>query len=484
MCARLGSVLLFTLLIGSATASNAVAQGLTGQISGTVVDSSRGVLPGAAVAVQNVNTQVKRDVVSDETGAFVITDLLAGTYTVSVTMSGFKTYQQTDVALSANERLALRTIVLEVGQLEETIAVTAESARVQTTSGERSGLITQQQLQDISLKGKDYMGMLRLLPGVIDTQNREAPGWNNLGGLSINGGRNNTINLTYDGVTNLDTGSNTGPFLAPGLDSIAEIKVLTSNYQAEYGRSSGGTINVVTKSGTPGLPRRRLLLRSVTSALNANEWQNNKFDRAKPPYKFDYSGYNVGGPIVLPELQQRAQQAVLLLEPGVPAAHQSGYADPPDRCRPRLERRGDFSQSIGTNGQLIVVRDPTTGQPFPGNVIPANRIDRNGQALLNLFPTPNFSDPTARRTTPSRARSINRATIRCCAWTGTSAPNTLLLLASQLRLRGVQGRLGFRPQQRQLAAAADRLRDPQLRHRQHGPAHVQSRRRSWRSPSD
>ena len=339
MCARLGSVFLFTLLIGSATAPNAVAQGLTGQISGTVVDSSRGVLPGAAVAVQNVNTQVKRDVVSDESGAFVITDLLAGTYNVSVTMSGFKTYQQTDVVLSANERLALRTIVLEVGQLEETIAVTAESARVQTTSGERSGLITQQQLQDISLKGKDYMGMLRLLPGVIDTQNREAPGWNNLGGLSINGGRNSTINLTYDGVTNLDTGSNTGPFLAPGLDSIAEIKVLTSNYQAEYGRSSGGTINVVTKSGTRRL-RGGGFYAKRDDALNANEWQNNKFDRDKPPYKFDYSGYNVGGPIVLPQLQRRAQQALLLLEPGVPAAHQSGHADPSNHAdRGRAARR-------------------------------------------------------------------------------------------------------------------------------------------------
>ena len=234
--------------------------------------------------------------------------------------------------------------------------------------------------------------MLRLLPGVIDTQNREAPGWNNLGGLSINGGRNNTINLTYDGVTNLDTGSNTGPFLAPGLDSIAEIKVLTSNYQAEYGRSSGGTINVVTKSGTPRF-RGGGFYAKRDDALNANEWQNNKFDRDKPPYKFDYSGYNIGGPIVLPNFNSGRNKLFFFWnQEFLPRTNPGSLTR---RLMPtEAERRGDFSQSIGTNGQLLVVRDPTTGQPFPGNVIPANRIDRNGQALLNLFPTPNFSDPT------------------------------------------------------------------------------------------
>ncbi len=177
--------------------------------------------------------------------------------------------------LSANERLALRAIALQVGALSETISVTAEAARVQTQSSERSGLITQDQLKEVTLKGRDYMGMLKLLPGVVDTANREAPGWNNIGGLAINGGRNNTINLTYDGVTNIDTGSNTGPFLAPGLDSIAEIKVLTSNYQAEYGRSSGGTINVITKSGSRDLHGGGFYSKR-SERFNANEWLNNK----------------------------------------------------------------------------------------------------------------------------------------------------------------------------------------------------------------
>jgi outer membrane receptor protein involved in Fe transport len=377
------------LVLGLASVGH--AQGLTGQMSGSVVDGSTSVLPGASVTVINAGTQASRTVTTDASGVFTVTDLLAGRYDVTVTLDGFKTYVQRDIVLSANERVALRPIVLEVGQLTETISVAAEAARIQTLSGERSGVITQDQINDIALKGKDYMGLLKQLPGVVDVQNREAPGWNNLGGLSINGGRNNTINLTYDGVTNLDTGSNTGPFLAPGMDSIAEIKVLTSNYQAEYGRSSGGTINVITKSGTRqfhggGFYSKR------NEDFNANEWQNNKFGRPKPPYRFDYSGYHIGGPILLPGKFNSARNKLFFFwnQEFLPRTNPGNLER---RTFPtEAERRGDFSQSFDTNGRLIVIRDPATGQAFPGNIIPSNRIDANGQALLNLFPAPNATD--------------------------------------------------------------------------------------------
>ncbi len=388
---RAGFCLLVLALLFGLAPSAVDAQGLTGQLSGSVTDSSGSALPGAVITVHNVGTQVSRDVTADDRGAFIVADLLAGTYDVTVSLAGFKTSVQTGVVLPANERLALRAIVLEVGQVTETISVTAEAARVQTQSGERSGLITQEQLKEVTLKGRDYMGMLRLLPGVVDTQNREAPGWNNILGLSINGGRNNTINLTYDGVTNLDTGSNSGPFLAPGLDSIAEIKVLTSNYQAEYGRSSGGTINVVTKSGSRDFHGGGFFAKRDES-LNANEWQNNKNHAAKPPYRFNYSGYNIGGPITLPHFNSDRnklfffwnQEFLPRTDPGTLILRMVPTA---------AERQGDFSQSFDTNGNLIAIKDPLTGQQFPGNKIPANRIDPNGQALLNLFPLPNAADP-------------------------------------------------------------------------------------------
>ncbi len=338
-------------------------------------------LPGATVTVTNAGTQASRTVTTDTNGLFTVTDLLAGRYEVTVTLEGFKTYVQRDVVLSANERVALRPIALEVGTLNETIAVTAEAARVQTLSGERSGTITQDQIQDVSLKGKDYMGMLRHVPGVVDTQNREAPGWNNLGGISINGGRNNTVNLTYDGVTNLDTGSNTGPFLAPGLDSIAEIKVLTSNYQAEYGRSSGGTINVVTKSGGRDFHGGGFYSRR-NEDYNANEWQNNKFGRPKPPYRFDYSGYHVGGPVLLPGDFNSGRNKLFFFwnQEFLPRTNPGNLER---RTMPtELERRGDFSQSFDTNGRLIVIRDPQTGQAVPGQHHPdqPHRRERPGAA--------------------------------------------------------------------------------------------------------
>src|SRR5205807_648705 len=114
------------------------------------------------------------------------------------------------------------------------VSVTGESPLVQTQTAARSGLIERQQMDDIALKGRDFAGLLKLLPGVVDTSNREAPGWGTMGGLTING--RGSFNFAYDGVTNKDTGSNSGNWSAPALDSISEVRVQTSNFQAEYGR--------------------------------------------------------------------------------------------------------------------------------------------------------------------------------------------------------------------------------------------------------
>lgn len=138
---------------------------------------------------------------------------------------------------------------------------------------------------------------------MVDTNNREAPGWNNLTGININGGRSGTINLTLDGVSNLDTGSMTGPYLAPGLDSVSEVKVLLTNYQAEYGRSSSGTINAVIKSGTRDFHGGAFYFKR-NEAFNANEFFRNRDGLRRPQYRFDYPGYNFGGPVILPGINK------------------------------------------------------------------------------------------------------------------------------------------------------------------------------------
>lgn len=368
-------------------------QGLTGSISGNVADQSGAPVPGAEVILTNVATNQGRTVQSEGNGDFLFTQLLPSTYKVAVTAKGFKHYEQTEIVLTATERVVLKRIDLQIGELSQTVEVSAETARLQTQSAERSGLISLDQTQNVPLKGRDYLGLVKLLPGVIDTANRNAPGWNNLGGITINGNRQGTINLTLDGISSLDTGSMGGPYLAPSVDAVAEVKVLLTNYQAEYGRSSGGTINTVIKSGTKEFHGGAYyFLRN--EALNANEFFRNRDGLRRPQYRFNYPGYFLGGPIPAGSFNKNRDKLFFFWsQEFLPRKYPSSLQR---RTFPTaLQRNGDFSQTFDTNRTLIPVNDPLNNRAqFPGNVIPASRIDRNGQALLNIFPQPNAVDPT------------------------------------------------------------------------------------------
>lgn len=369
------------------------AQGLTGQISGTLNDPNGGVVPNAKVEVMNQETALVRVATSDSEGNFVVTQLLPGTYAITVTVAGFKKFEKRNIVLTATERIDVHKLTLEVGDVSQTVTVTADQAFVKTESAERAGLIDEQQIQGIALKGRDYMGLVRLLPGVVDTANREAPGWNNLVGVNINGSRTGTLNLTLDGVSSLDTGSQQGPYLAPGLDAIGEVKVLLTNYQAEYGRSSGGTINVVIKNGTRDFHGSGFYFKRHEQ-FNANEFFNNLRHQAKPLYRFNYWGGTIGGPVIIPGTSFNRNRDKLFFfysQEYLPRNYptRQGTITYPTA----LERAGDFSKTLDTSGKLIVIRDPLTGQPFQDNKIPANRIDPNGQKLLNIFPLPNY-DPS------------------------------------------------------------------------------------------
>ncbi len=391
------------LIVGSGAASDLRAQGLTGQILGTVTDSGGGVVPGATVTVTNAGTNSTRDTVTGADGSFVFPDLLAGTYNIKVTLSGFKTYEQKGIVLASTDRVALRAIGLEVGGLQETVTVTSEASLIQTSSGARSGLITRDNIEDIALKGRDFAGMLKLLPGVIDTSAREAPGWGSMQNLSINGRA--SFNFSYDGVTNKDTGSNSGNYAAPALDSIAEVRVQTSNFQAEYGRSSGATITVITRSGSKDFHGSAAFYKR-DDALNGNEYQRRVNCAAgqasqcnAPDYTFDNAAWTLGGPVLLPgtNFNKGRNKLFFFFSQDLVARTDPGGVQ--ERRMPTaLERAGDFSQTLDTSGRLIFIRDPllagtcatVTGGPacFPGNIIPANRINAVGRQLLGLFPMP------------------------------------------------------------------------------------------------
>jgi hypothetical protein len=408
---RLVRVLLaIVMLLSGALATSVLAQGLTGQISGTVTDSGGGVMPGATVSIKNAGTNQARETITGADGAFQFPDLLAGTYDITVSVQGFKTYEQKGIVLGATERVALRQITLEVGQLQETVTVTSEASLVQTTNAARSALVDREQIEDIAVKGRDFASYLKLLPGVVDTSAREAPGWGSMGGLSING-RSGGFNFSYDGVTNKDTGSNSGNYAAPALDSIAEVRVQTSNFQAEYGRSSGATITVITRSGSKDFHGTAAYYKR-DDKLNGNEFNRRRqcsqgvTSQCDPaPYEFDNGAWTLGGPVLIPGSSfNRGRNKLFFFW----SQDVLGRTDPgalQERRMPtELERRGDFSQTVDSQLRPVFIRDPqlsgncnvVTGGPacFPGSVIPQSRINPTAQALLNLFPLPNAT-PTA-----------------------------------------------------------------------------------------
>jgi hypothetical protein len=347
---------------------------------------------GARVTLIHDSTATRRETLTNDAGVFVFNSVQPGSFSLAVEQPGFKAFRRTNVVLSANERLPVE-IRLELGTAAEMVRVEAQGATVQTASSERSGTVTDNQLSTLMLKGRDFMGLLRLLPGVVDTNRRESPTNNSLSGINIQGNRQGSYNLTLDGITNLDTGSNTGPYFEPAMDSIAEVKVLMTNYPAEYGRNAGGSINVVTKSGTREFHGSGYYYKR-NEALNANTFFNNMNGLPRENYRYDLFGYTLGGPVRLPGRLSNLRDKLFFFfsheispqKVPVPLAFRSTPTD--------LERRGDFSATLEANGRLIPIRDPLTAAPFPGNIVPQSRINSNGQAILNLLPQPNITSPT------------------------------------------------------------------------------------------
>jgi hypothetical protein len=388
---RVRHSVLYILLFACLAAVRMGAQGLTGQISGTIADPSGAAVPNATIELRNTATAQVRGVTTDTSGSFIVTELLPGTYQLKVTASGFATVEQTGLVLTATERLVLRTITLKVGDLVQTTSVVADAVRLQVQSGERSGLITSKQLQEVPLKSRDYAGMLKLLPGVNDTSDREAPRSFGFRFVQANGGRSTSVTATLDGVSQMDTGNQFWPLFTPPVEAIAEVKVMLTNYQAEYGRTTTG-IHVVTKGGTREFHGGGYYFKR-NEAFNANEFFNNQVGIRRQRYRYDNPGYYLGGPVLIPGLMTKRDKLFFFWsQEWLPRKTPNGAVR---RTFPTaLERQGNFSQTLDTNGALIPVLDPLNNrQPIAGNVVPANRIDRRGQALLNFFPLPNAADP-------------------------------------------------------------------------------------------
>src|SRR5262249_29536293 len=202
-----------------------------------------------------------------------------------------------------SETRTLGRLVLEIGEVGDTVSVTAEAASLQLASAERAGLIAGSQLNQIAIKGRDLFGFLSTLPGVINTNGNgggsQTMDVGAIGGLSLNGNRNGSTNIAVDGVTALNTGNNTNLMYEPNLDSIGEVKVLTSNYQAEYGRMGGGQVLIITRSGTRDFHGSAYDYYRHEN-LNANDFFANRTNTPKSRYRYRVTGYSIGGPVFIP----------------------------------------------------------------------------------------------------------------------------------------------------------------------------------------
>jgi hypothetical protein len=357
------------------------AQTNVGRISGTVLDSSEAPVPGCKVAAVNTGTTQVLTVETDGSGLYVFPSLVAGVYDLVVNHEGFQRTQQTGVVLDASSR---RTVDfrLQLGAVTESVSVSASAQQVETASGEVSRVINDTQVSQIALNGRNYVQLLQLSPGT--TALTLDPSTLNLSttGQSINGIRTQSISFTLDGGRNVDEGQAINQIVNPNIDAIAEVKVNTSSYAAEFGGRSGASLTVVTKSGTQEF--HGTLYEFVrNSAFGARSF----FDKQIAPLRFNDFGWTIGGPVFIPKKWNIEKNKLFFFYGEEWKYNHTGVTNL--TTVPTLAvRQGNF-----LNSGLPAPIDPLNGTPFPNQTIPASRFSFNGPLMLKAYPAPNFGGP-------------------------------------------------------------------------------------------
>ena len=372
----------------------ASAQITTGNISGTVKDAQGGVIPGATVTLIDEAKGTKiAPATTDETGTYTFPNVTAATYTVEVTMSGFKTAVRKGVPVSGGDRASVPAITLEVGGTAENVTVMAESPLIQAQSGERSFTVTTQQVENLPVNHANFTSLVQLTPGV-----RESTNGNDPGGVRMGGGSQS--NIMMDGISAMDTGNN-GQMINLNIESIAEVKILTQGYQAEFGRSSGLQVTAVSKSGT------NRFRGSAYDLITDSKWNTirevTKLNGdPKPKATSKTLGYSIGGPIGKPG---GSNKLFFFYSHEYRPTNNPINSGNPVRFRvpTAAERSGDFSQTLDNNGAPFpYIKNPAlsgtcsaadqTACFADGGVvgkIPQSQLYSVGLAILNRYPAAN-----------------------------------------------------------------------------------------------
>ena len=374
-------------------ATTIAAQSISGSMFGSVLDSSGSAVQGAQLKLVHSGTGAERAALTDARGEFAISALGPGQYSLTVEARGFKKLVRGDIELTSSERLSLGSLNLELGTVTEQVVVSTDATPVQTASAERSTSITASQVANLTIYGRTFTSLVAISPGVVDTvgANNRALGGGGGGGINFNiaGSRSANNGFTLDGVTLNAVGGAANASFGVSMESVSEVKVMVSNYQAEFGRMAGGNIQVVTKSGTRDYHGVGMYY-IRNEALNANNFFNNRLGQVRPRNRYNAITYALGGPVYIPRILKKQKLFFYWSHEYQPAKVTGALQN--STMPTALERAGDFSQSLDQNNTLMIIRDSTNNTPFQGNRIPLTRIDSNGQALLNVFPQPNFTD--------------------------------------------------------------------------------------------
>ncbi len=356
------------------------AQAVGGTVLGFVKDSSGAAVANASVSVASVGTGVTRTVLTNSEGAYEAPSLPPGVYAVSVEMAGFKKTALSNLQLGVDQKLRV-DVTLEVGAVTETVQVEGEAPVVKADTSELGETVTEHQIKDLPLNGRDFVQLTRIIPGVV----RGIPGanidgagslaWRASASFSANGQRTRDNNFLLDGVDNNETWLNS-VVVFPSIDALEEFKVQTSTYSAEFGRSSGGVVNIAVKSGTNSFHGSVFeFLRN--DRLDANDWFNDKFGRKKPPFRQNQFGGAYGGPI------KRDRTFFFMDYQGWRVRQAQTYLS--NVPTPAM-REGNFSELTR------VIYDPLSQTPFPGNAIPSARFDKAAKSIVDqLYPLPNVA---------------------------------------------------------------------------------------------
>ncbi|HET7206986.1 MAG TPA: carboxypeptidase regulatory-like domain-containing protein, partial [Terriglobales bacterium] len=397
---RMTALALFVSLVVSGVV---LAQSDLGRISGFVKDPSGATVANAKVTIRN-STGIDRQVTTNESGYYVISNVPPGLYTMIAEAAGFQKFESTNNKLDPSADLVIDA-QLVVGSANQTVEVSASAVVLQTESATVQKLVTRQQLDSLELNGRNPIFMANLVPGTRGGTLASLSFNFSQGPSNINGARTPESLITYDGAPAVRTRSNGTSLGSADVDSTQEIQILTADYAAEYGRSSGGQIRITSKSGSQDF--HGAAYEYVRNTIfNANPWQRNAVPATThitAPIHYNQFGYNIGGPLYIPNHFNTDKTKVFWYwgEEWVRYI----FTDSNALTVPTLKMRtGDFSELLDPSnifyGKAVQLMDPKTGLPIPGNILPApgtvtagSTASANGLGILNSYPAPNLTTP-------------------------------------------------------------------------------------------